>query len=81
MLQASHGVGNVATQNHRNRFPVAERNCLFGRVAKAIWPHKTRQHLAFAAGASERMAGYWISGESEPSARAVRAVLNAIFSD
>ena len=51
---------------------------LFGRVAKAVWPHKTAAHLAAATGASVRAAEYWIGGQREPSARAIQAIFNEL---
>ena len=49
---------------------------IFGRVCKAIWPAKTAECLAAAAGyKSVRAAAYELSGEREPSARAVAAVV------
>jgi hypothetical protein len=48
---------------------------IFGRVCRTIWPVKTAEHLAAAIGCSVRAAAYQISGESEPSARAVAAVI------
>lgn len=52
----------------------------FGRVAKALWPHKTAAHLAAKANVTERAAEYWIAGQREPSAIAVQAVLNEMLS-
>lgn len=51
----------------------------FGAVAKAIWPHKTAAHLATIAGANERTATRWLSGESEPPNCIVLAVMQQIF--
>jgi hypothetical protein len=31
-------------------------------VARAIWPRKTAEHWAAAAGVKQRMAKYWLSG-------------------
>lgn len=51
----------------------------FGKVCKAIWPTKTAEQLAAAAGyKSVRAAAYEISGEREPSARAIAAIVSAI---
>lgn len=47
----------------------------FGRVCKAIWPVKTAEQLASAIGCSVRAAAYEISGEREPSARSIAAVV------
>ena len=53
------------------------RQPVFGRVCKAIWPFKTAEHLAAAAGFCVRSAAYQISGEHEPSARSVAAIVVA----
>lgn len=50
----------------------------FARAARAIWPHKTAAHLAAAAHVSERAAEYWLAGQREPSARAIRAIVDEI---
>jgi hypothetical protein len=51
---------------------------IFGRVCKAIWPVKTAEQLAAAIDCSVRAAAYQISGESEPSARAVAVIADLI---
>jgi hypothetical protein len=51
---------------------------IFGRVCKAIWPIKTAEQLAAAIDCSVRAAAYQISGESEPSARAVAVIADLI---
>ena len=51
---------------------------IFGRVCKAIWPHKTAEHLAAAAHCAVRTADYQISGENPPSMRCLVAVINAM---
>lgn len=50
----------------------------FGLVCKALWPLKTAEHLAALIGCSVRAAAYEISGEREPSARSLLAVMVAI---
>jgi len=50
----------------------------FGKVCKAIWPLKTAEHLAALVGCSVRAAAYEISGEREPSAQSLLAVMAAI---
>lgn len=50
----------------------------FGKVCKALWPLKTAEHLASQIGCSVRAAAYEISGEREPSAESILAVMNAI---
>jgi hypothetical protein len=52
----------------------------FGKVCKALWPDKTAEELAARAGyKSVRTAHYEISGEREPSARAIAVVIAAIL--
>lgn len=50
----------------------------FGRCCKALWPVKTAEELAARTGSAVRTAAYEISGEREPSARAIAAVIVAI---
>src|SRR5690349_8327739 len=50
----------------------------FGKVCKALWPLKTAEHLAAIIGCSVRAAAYEISGDREPSAQSILAVLDAI---
>lgn len=50
----------------------------FGKVCKALWPLKTAEHLASIIGCSIRAAAYEISGEREPSALSILAVMDAI---
>lgn len=51
---------------------------IFGRVCKIIWPLKTAEQLAAAAGCAVRTAAYEISGERDPSAQSLLAVMVAI---
>jgi len=48
----------------------------FGRACKGMWPIKTAEELAALVGISVRNAAYYISGEQEPSARVIQAVIN-----
>lgn len=48
---------------------------VFGRVCKAIWPHKTAEELAARAGCAVRTAAYEISGEREASGRSIAAII------
>jgi hypothetical protein len=50
----------------------------FGRVARALWPHKTAAELAARAGVTQRAAEFWLAGR-EPSARAVAVILNEML--
>lgn len=56
------------------------RSCspVFGKVCKAIWPVKTAEQLAAAVGCSVRTAGYELSGERDPSAQSLFAVIQAM---
>lgn len=52
----------------------------FGAVAKVLWPDKTAAHIAAIAGADERTAKRWLSGEYEPPICVVLAVVDETFS-
>ncbi len=47
----------------------------FGQVARVLWPRKTAAELAWRARVTERAAKYWISGQREPSAAAIAAII------
>ena len=47
----------------------------FGAVAKVVWPHKTAAHLASIARTNERTAWRWLSGEYEPPAVVIAAII------
>lgn len=47
----------------------------FGIVCKALWPVKTAEKLAALVGCGVRAAAYEISGEREPSARSIAAIV------
>ena len=69
-----------ATEVERTIMQGSARMCSpnFGKVCKALWPLKTAEHLAALIGCSVRAAAYEISGEREPSAQSILAVLDAI---
>ena len=50
----------------------------FGVVCKALWPIKTAETLAALVGCGVRAAAYEISGEREPSALSILAVMTEI---
>lgn len=50
----------------------------FGRVCKALWPHKTAEELAARTGRSIRAAAYEISGEREPNALSIAVIVHEI---
>ena len=75
----SHEVGNGQIRIYGSNLSGTAESCLFARVAKAVWPRKTREHLANAAGVSDGTAGNWLSGKHEPDARCAAALLYAIF--
>lgn len=75
---------DVARQIERNILQGTAAFCsgpLFGRACKGMWPVKTAEELAAIAGCSVRTAAYYISGEQEPSARAIKAIINAWLPD
>ena len=47
----------------------------FGAVAKLLWPFKTAAQLAVIAGTNERTAWRWLSGEYEPPAVIIAAII------
>ena len=52
----------------------------FAVAARALWPRKTAAELAFRAKVTERAAKYWLSGDREPSASAIAAVVAEMLS-
>lgn len=66
-----------ATEIERNILRGTARICSssFGKCCKALWPVKTAEQLAAITGCSVRTAAYQISGEHEPSARSVAAII------
>ena len=47
----------------------------FGAVAKVVWPFKTAAHLATVGGVNQRTAERWLSGEFEPPAVVIAALI------
>lgn len=47
----------------------------FGAVAKVLWPQKTAAQLAVIASTNERTAARWLSGEFEPPAIVIAAII------
>lgn len=47
----------------------------FGAVAKVVWPFKTAAHLATVGGVQQRTAERWLSGEFEPPAIVIAALI------
>lgn len=47
----------------------------FGAVAKVLWPHDTAAHVAAIAGRNVRTAERWLSGEFEPPAVVIAAII------
>jgi len=72
------GFQRAAKKPDTNFSPSELADNLFGRVCKTIWPFKTAEHLAAATGRAVRTAAYEVSGEREPSAQALVAVMNAM---
>lgn len=67
----------VANENQRHFRQRTEKvvNPKFGAVAKVIWPFKTAAELAAIANTNERTAARWLSGEFEPPAIVIAAVI------
>ncbi len=51
----------------------------FGAVARVIWPTKTSAHVAAIAGVDDRTAKRWLSGQYDPPAVVVAALISEIF--
>ena len=49
--------------------------CNFGKHAKLAWPFKTAAHVASIAGTSERQAARMLTGEFEPPASVLAALV------
>jgi hypothetical protein len=47
-------------------------------IARAIWPRKTAEHWAAAAGIKPRMAKYWLAGTHEVSDAGKLAIIREI---
>jgi hypothetical protein len=65
-----------STAIDRPQVRFAEKN--FGRVVRALWPHKTAAELAARAGVTQRTAEFWLAGR-EPSAAALVAVIHELM--
>lgn len=66
-----------ATELHRHdcRAPTKMSVGKFGAVAKLLWPDKTAATLAVIAGKNVRTAERWLSGEFEPPAAVIAALI------
>jgi hypothetical protein len=53
--------------------------CNFGKHAKLAWPFKTAAQIAAIGGTSERQAARMLTGEFEPPASVVAALIAEIF--
>jgi hypothetical protein len=65
------------TEIRRNILQGTAKSCTsaFGTAWKSLFPIKAAEELAARAGMSKRAADYQLSGECEPSARAVAALV------
>lgn len=53
----------------------AARTCsVHAAIARAIWPHKTAEHWAAAAGVKPRLAAYWLAGKKARAAGALALI-------
>ena len=57
-------VGVVSMEKRGKGLPEGATDCttIPARAAKGIWPEKTAEHWAAAAGVQPRMAKYWLAG-------------------
>ena len=51
----------------------------FGDVCRVLWPDKTAAHIAAIGQRDERTAKRWLSGEYEPPASVLAAIINKMF--
>lgn len=51
----------------------------FGDVCRVLWPEKTAAHIAAIGQRDERTAKRWLSGEYEPPASVLAAIINKMF--
>lgn len=76
-MRGQYGSAAVAAiENGRNNLRSTATSCMFGAVAKTVWPRKTAHELAFICKVSERTASYWLSGECDPSPDAFLAIFS-----
>lgn len=76
MRSASPVLRYVSTENGCSISPASAGTCTGIIVcARALWPDKTAEHWAAAAGCGVRTAKYWLSGTYDVSHAGVRAVL------
>lgn len=70
------GVANATEISRRQcREPTKMSGRRFGPVAKLVWPHKTAATLASIAARDQRTAERWLSGEFEPPAIVIAALI------
>lgn len=50
----------------------------FGKAWRALFPFKSSEELAMRAGMSKRAADYQLSGEHDPSAQSILALIDAV---
>lgn len=78
MLQSSVAAGRSSTANRGNGLHRGAIHCTLARIAKAIWPHKTPENWAAAAGVQVRIAKYWVAGKHLSDAARI-AIIKAIL--
>lgn len=62
MSEASMAESRPSTANGCSALPRGAMDCTLARIARAIWPDKTPEHWAAAAGVQVRIAKYWLAG-------------------
>lgn len=72
------GCGKGTSKNSRNPLQGAAIHCIHARAARGIWPRKTAEEWAAAAGVQPRMAAYWLAGTHEVSADGILALIRVL---
>ena len=64
MRDQSQGIATRAMEKRRNGLPKGATDCrtVHVRAASGIWPEKTAENWAEAAGVKPRMVQYWLAG-------------------
>lgn len=80
MVEASSIPFTRAIENRRSGLPRPAIHCsgIHARAARGIWPRKTAEHWASAAGVKARMARYWLAGTHEVSDSGKLALINVL---
>lgn len=80
MLRESQTIGRLDTISNGGIFPPPGAiSCTkFKRVARALWPRKTAEHLAARTRTSVRTAKYRLAGAHDITAKDIAAIVNEL---